>query len=202
MAMIRVTLAVVVGLALGPAWAGAAERVGQLEQAGYAKTVTCSACHGFKGNSRVESVPILAGMAPGYFKKAIEDYATGRRTSPEMEPFAKQVKALGVDEVATFFANQPRTPASPRPDRGRIERGRAAAGQCAPCHGSKGQGDPAKLVPQIAGQPSVYLRNQLLLFKADRRSPGDEALVKMKAALRAVPDETLSDLAAYYASLR
>src|SRR6185436_12824292 len=76
----------VVGVSLaGLAWAG------PMDQVGYAKTVTCSACHGFSGNSRVEAVPILAGMAPAYFKKAIEDYATGKRRSPEMEPFAKQV---------------------------------------------------------------------------------------------------------------
>jgi cytochrome c553 len=164
--------------------------------------VTCSACHGFSGNSRVEAVPILAGMAPAYFKKAIEDYATGKRRSPEMEPFAKQVKLLGVDEVATFFAGQKREAASPRPDRAGVERGRVAATQCAACHGPEGQGDPAKLVPQIAGQPAVYIRNQLLLFKMDKRSPGDEAVTKMKAALKAVPDETLADLAAYYSSLR
>jgi cytochrome c553 len=175
---------------------------GPLDQAGYAKVVTCSACHGFNGNSRVEAVPILAGMSPAYFKKAIEDYATGKRISPEMEPFAKQVKALGVDEVATFFAAQRRDPASPKPDRAGIERGRAAAAQCAPCHGAEGQGDPAKLVPRIAGQPAVYLRNQLVLFKADKRSPGDEALTKMKAVLKAVPDDTLADLAAYFSSLR
>ena len=78
--MIRVMLAIVAGLALGAAGAAwAAERVGELEQAGYAKTVTCSACHGFKGNSRVESVPILAGMAPGYFSKAIEDQTVEAR---------------------------------------------------------------------------------------------------------------------------
>lgn len=150
----------------------------------------------------MEAVPILAGMAPAYFKKAIEDYATGKRRSPEMEPFAKQVKLLGVDEVATFFAGQKREAASPRPDRAGVERGRVAATQCAACHGPEGQGDPAKLVPQIAGQPAVYIRNQLLLFKMDKRSPGDEAVTKMKAALKAVPDETLADLAAYYSSLR
>jgi cytochrome c553 len=183
------------------ALAGAAG-AGELEQAGYAKTVTCSACHGFKGNSRVEAVPILAGMSPAYFKKAIEDYATGKRVSPEMEPFAKQVKVLGVDEVANFFAAQRREPASPRPDHAGVERGRAAAVQCKACHGADGRGDPAKLIPQIAGQPAVYLRNQLLLFKADKRSPGDDALTKMKAALKAVPDGTLSDLAAYYSSLK
>jgi cytochrome c553 len=187
----------VVGVSLaGLAWAG------PMDQVGYAKTVTCSACHGFSGNSRVEAVPILAGMAPAYFKKAIEDYATGKRRSPEMEPFAKQVKLLGVDEGATFFAGQKREAASPRPDRAGVERGRVAATQCAACHGPEGRGDPAKLVPQIAGQPAVYIRNQLLLFKMDKRSPGDEAVTKMKAALKAVPDETLADLAAYYSSLR
>ena len=199
--MIRVAFGAVVGL-LVLGLAGVAGAAGPLDEVGYVTTVTCSACHGFKGNSRVEAVPILAGMPAEYFKKAIEDYATGKRLSPEMEPFAKQVKALGVDEVSAFFAAQRREPASPRPDRAGVERGRAAAVPCAACHGAQGQGDVARLVPPIAGQPAVYLRNQLLLFKADKRSPGDEALTKMKAALKAVSDETLSDLAAYYASLR
>ncbi len=199
--MIRMSCVAVIGVAvLG--LAGTAVGAGPLDTPGYAKTVTCSACHGFSGNSRVEAVPILAGMSPAYFKKAIEDYATGKRISPEMEPFAKQVKVLGVDEVAAFFAAQRREAASPKPDRAGVERGRLAATQCAACHGPEGQGDPAKLVPQIAGQPAVYLRNQLLLFKADKRSPGDDALTKMKAALKAVPDGTLSDLAAYFSSLR
>lgn len=88
------------------------------------------------------------------------------------------------------------------PDRVAVDRGRAAAEPCAACHGAEGRGDPAKLVPRIAGQPAGYLRNQLLLFKTDRRSPGDEALTRMKAVLKAVPDATLADLAAYYSSLR
>jgi cytochrome c553 len=197
--MRRAWLVVVVGLVLG--WSGPAE-AGPLDQPGYAKTVTCSACHGFNGNSRGEAVPSLAGMAPGYFKKAIEDYAAGRRPSAEMEPFAKQVKALGVDEIAAFFAAQRREPTPQKLERGAAERGRAAATQCAACHGAQGQGDPAKLVPQIAGQPAAYLRNQLLLFKADKRSPGDAELTKMKAVLATIPDATLADLAAYYSSLR
>ena len=199
--MMRILLVVVVsGLVLGgTVGVGVA---GPLDPPGYAKTVTCSACHGYSGNSRVEAVPILAGMAPEYFKKAIEDYATGKRLSPEMEPFAKQVKLLGVDEVAAFFAAQRREPASPRPDRAGVERGRAAAPQCAACHGPEGQGDAAKLVPRIAGQPAVYLRNQLVLFKAEKRSPGDAELNKMKAVLKAIPDAALGDVAAYYSSLR
>lgn len=183
-------------LGAGPAAAG------PVDTPGYAKTVTCSACHGFGGNSRVEAMPILAGMSPGYFKKAIEDYASGRRVSAEMEPLARQVKILGIDEVAAFFASQKRTQGTSRPDPAGVARGRDAAAQCATCHGAEGQGDPAKLVPQIAGQPAVYLRNQLLLFKADKRSPGDEAVTKVKVLLKTIPDQTLADVAAYYASLR
>jgi cytochrome c553 len=175
---------------------------GPLDTPGYAKAVTCSACHGANGNSRSESMPILAGMNVAYFKKTIEDYAAGRRPSPEMEPFAKQVKLLGVDEIATFFAAQKREPSPSKPDRAAIERGRAASASCAACHGPEGQGDAPKLVPAIAGQPAGYIRNQLLLFKADKRSPGDPALTQLKSILKGIPDETLADVAAYYSSLK
>jgi cytochrome c553 len=103
-----------------------------------------------------------------------------------MEPFAKQVKLLGVDEIATFFAAQKREPSPGKPDRAAIERGRAASAACAACHGPEGQGDAPKLVPAIAGQPTGYIRNQLLLFKADKRSPGDPALTQLKSVLRSI----------------
>jgi cytochrome c553 len=175
---------------------------GPFDAPGFAKAYTCSACHGAGGNSQADTMPILAGMNPAYFKKAIEDYASGKRPSPEMEPFAKQVKALGVDEIAGYFAAQSRQPASARPTAAAVERGRAASAQCAGCHGANGAGDPAKVVPAIAGQPPGYLRNQMALFKADRRSPGDEALGKMKAVMKTLSDETIADLAAFFSSLR
>jgi sulfide dehydrogenase [flavocytochrome c] flavoprotein chain len=189
-------IGLLIGVAAPPASAG------PLDQRGYAKAVTCSACHGIAGNSRSDAVPILAGIDPAYFRKAIDDYASGKRVSAEMEPFAKQVKLLGVDELAAYFAAQPREPTPIRPDRDAVERGRRPATECASCHGPEGQGDPTKQAPRIAGQPAGYIRNQLLLFKADKRSPGDEALTKMKAILKAVPNGTLQDVAAYYSSLR
>jgi cytochrome c553 len=193
------TTALTLGVLFGLATTALA---GPLDAPGYAKAVTCSACHGANGNSRSDSMPILAGMNVAYFKKAIEDYAAARRVSPEMEPFAKQVKLLGVDEIATFFAAQKREPSPSKPDRAAIERGRAASAPCAACHGPEGQGDAPKLVPAIAGQPVGYIRNQLLLFKADKRSPGDPALTQLKFLLRSIPDETLADIAAYYSSLK
>jgi len=181
-----------------PAPAGA----GPLDAPGYAKAFTCSACHGPAGQSPSDAMPIIAGIAPGYFKKAIEDYASGRRVSAEMEPYAKMVRELGVEDVAGYFAAQPRRPTEVKSDLAAVARGKAAAPQCGGCHGADGAGDAAKLVPDLRGQPPGYLRSQMLLFKAEKRSPGDEPLKAMKVIMRTIPDETLTDLAAYYSTLK
>lgn len=183
-------------LIAGPAVAG------PLDSPGALKALNCSACHGQGGRSPGETVPILAGMRPEYFKKAIADYAAGRRPSSEMEPYAKQVLEFGVDDYAAYFAAQARWRPAGRVDRAAAERGRAASAACATCHGPDGRGDPARGAPDIAGQPAAYLLNQLRLFKRDRRSPGDPVLRSAKESVRALPDQTLADLAAYYSSLR
>jgi len=175
---------------------------GPLDMAGAPQALVCSACHGFAGQSQSNTMPILAGMPTWYFKKAIQDYAAGKRQSPEMEPYAKQVVQSGLDDVAAYFAAQKRTATSVKVDSAAIERGRAAAVQCTVCHGASGKGDQSKGVPDLTGQPPGYLRNQMLLFKADRRSPGDPQLKALKALMLTIPDEQLADLAAYWSSVR
>lgn len=175
---------------------------GPLDAPGAAKALNCAACHGPGGQSSSDAMPILAGLWPEYFKKAIEDYAAGRRPSPEMEPYAKQVLELGLDDVAAYFAGQPRAATTVKVDAAAVARGRTAAQQCAVCHGPEGKGDRAKLIPDITGQPPGYLRTQMLLFKQDRRSPGDERLKALKALMRTIPDETFADLAAYFSRQR
>ena len=193
----RIVLGVLMVLmAAGSAFAG------PLDTPGATKALTCSACHGLNGLSVSNTMPILAGIAPGYFKKAIEDYAAGKRPSPEMEPYAKAVQALGVDEVAGYFAAQKKEPTPIRADAAAAERGKTAAVQCALCHGPDGRGDPAKLIPDLRGQPPGYLKSQMLLFKADKRSPGDPALKALKALMATIPDQTFDDLAAYFSSVR
>ena len=193
----RTTVAVLVVLSVA---SGAA--AGPLDAPGADKAVVCSACHGPGGQSPSNVMPILAGMPSWYLKKAVQDYAAGRRPSPEMEPYAKQVLQLGVDEIAAYFSGQTRQPAAVRPDAAAVERGRAAAAQCVVCHAASGKGDPGKGIPDITGQPQGYLQSQMLLFKADRRSPGDESLKALKAFFRQIADEQIVDLAAYYSSLR
>ena len=180
----------------GPAAAG------PLDGPGASSALVCSACHGFAGQSPSNTMPILAGMPPWYFKKAIQDYAAGKRPSPEMEPYAKQVVQFGVDDVAAYFAAQKRTASPVKVDPAAVERGRVASAQCTLCHGVSGKGDPSKGVPDLTGQPPGYLRNQMLLFKADRRSPGDAQLKALKTLMSTIPDEQLTDLAAYWSSVR
>ena len=184
------------GLAVAPASAG------PLDHPGYSKASTCSACHGFAGNSRSATMPILAGMNAAYLKKALEDYASGKRVSPEMEPYSKMAVQLGADDVAAYFAAQTKQPTPIAADPQAVARGRAASQQCVICHGANGKGDPAKNIPDLTGQPAGYLQSQMVLFKADRRSPGDEPLKAMKALMKTIPDNALADLAAYYSSLR
>jgi cytochrome c553 len=195
-------IALAAALVLG-VWAGqAAHAAGPLDDRGALKSVTCAACHGQAGNSRSSAMPIIAGQDAAYLKKQIEDYAAGKRLSAEMEPYAKQVLNLGVDDVVAYFASRRREPTPIASPADAVARGRSAAAQCVVCHGPQGQGDAAKLIPNLAGQAPGYLREQLLLFKQDRRSPGDPALAALKALLKTIPDETLEDLAAYYSSLR
>ena len=148
------------------------------------------------------AMPIIAGLDAGYLKKQIEADAAGKRLSAEMEPYAKQVLDLGVDDVAAYFAARRREPTPVTSPADAIARGSSAAAQCASCHGPRGQGDAARGIPGLAGQAPGYLREQLLLFKAERRSPGDPAVGAVKAMLKTIPDDTFADLAAYYSSLR
>jgi cytochrome c553 len=195
MSIILISLLLALGLTV-PAAAG------PLDGPGAPQALVCSACHGFAGQSQSNTMPILAGMAPWYFKKSIQDYAAGKRTSPEMEPYAKMVLEFGVDDVAAYFGAQKRTASPVKLDPAAVERGRAAAVQCTLCHGVSGKGDPARGVPDLTGQPPGFLRNQMLLFKADRRSPGDAQLKAIKALMLTIPDEQLADLAAYWSSVR
>lgn len=194
-------LALASGLAAALALPAAAS-AGPLDHPGATKTVVCAACHGQGGNSQSSAMPIIAGMDAGYFKKQIENYATGKRVSAEMEPYAKQVREVGLDDVAAYFAAQKREPTPVKADPAGVTRGKTAAAACVICHGDNGRGDLAKGIPSIAGQAPGFLAEQMTLFKQDRRNPGDATLAAVKALMKTIPDATFADLAAYYSSLR
>ena len=184
--------------------APAKTEAGPLDSAGAQKALVCSACHGFAGNSPSNSVPILAAMAPSYFKKAINDYAAGRRPSPEMEPYSKYVLQFGLDDIADFFAVQRKqAPAKIKSDPKALSRGATLASQCAACHGAQGEGDAFRVVPALQGQPAAYLKAQMDLFKGDKRKLEDAEQDKTKKTMfKGLDAADFADLAAYYSTLK
>jgi Cytochrome c553 len=176
---------------------------GPLDSAGAQKALVCSACHGFAGNSPGNTVPIIAGMAPNYFKKAIKDYAEGKRPSPEMEPYSKYVLQAGIDEIADYFAIQTRQRATTKSDPSAVKRGAALAGQCAACHGPSGEGDAFQAIPAIQGQPAGYLQLQLMILKENKRKLDDAVVDETKKTmLKPLSEADLAGLAAYFSSLK
>src|SRR3989304_646847 len=166
--------------AAGP---GAPRAAGPLDDPAFAKVITCAACHGANGNSSSDMMPSIAGLDPAYFKRQIENYASGKRPSPEMEPYAKETQFLGLDQIAAYFAAQKRLPTPIRTSAQAAARGKTIAAQCVICHGPDGKGEAARLIPGIAGQPPGYLVQQMLLLKADTRDPGDPLLAAQKALM-------------------
>jgi cytochrome c553 len=176
---------------------------GPLDSPGAQKALVCSACHGFAGNSPGNTVPIIAGMSPNYFKKAIKDYAEGRRPSPEMEPYSKYVLQAGIEDIADYFAVQTRQRATTKVDPNAVKRGAALAGQCAACHGANGEGDAFRTVPAIHGQPAGYLQLQLTILKENKRKLEDATVDEAKKTmLKPLSEADLAGLAAYFSSLK
>ena len=73
--------------------------------------------------------------------------------------------------------------------------GRTRAQQCATCHGPLGMSiNPG--APNLAGQPAVYLVEQLKAFRSGKRPHQVMGIIA-----KPLQDGEISDLAAWYASL-
>jgi cytochrome c553 len=74
--------------------------------------------------------------------------------------------------------------------------GKAKAGACAVCHGPLGL-SMVPNAPHLAGQPEIYLVEQLRNYRNGRR-----AHEVMNVIARPLTDRDIEDLAAWYASLK
>ena len=161
----------------------------------------CSACHGFGGNSRGDTVPILAGADAAYLKKALSDYAAGRRPSPRWSrtrrwPFAS-ASTTSSDTSRDSRGSRRWSRRTPPPSSAGARRRRSARDARRRREGGSREDDPephgtaAGLSPQPApplpAGPAEPRR---------RRPDGREQVIAT------IPEETLADLAAYFSSLR
>lgn len=79
---------------------------------------------------------------------------------------------------------------------GDVQAGRSKAAACAVCHGALGI-SMVPNAPHLAGQPEMYLAEQLRNFRSGRRPHEVMAVVAQPLS-----DRDIEDLAAWFASLR
>ena len=166
--------------------------------AGKTKAAVCGACHGADGNSTVATYPILAGQTARYIYLQLRDFKEGRRKDPVMSPMAANLTKQDMLDLGAYFSAQKATSQNAKGDTALITKGKgvADAALCTMCHlgGFSGQNE----IPKAGGQHYDYVLKQLQDFKAKRRT-NDAG--NMTAVLRTIPDEDLTALAAYVASL-
>lgn len=74
--------------------------------------------------------------------------------------------------------------------------GRAKAAACAVCHGQAGVSTLPN-APHLAGQPALYLEEQLKSYRSGRRRHE-----QMNVVAKPLSDAEIADLAAWYSSIR
>jgi cytochrome c553 len=74
--------------------------------------------------------------------------------------------------------------------------GKARAGMCITCHGPLGLSQ-MPIAPNLAGQPAIYLVEQLKNFRSGKRQ--NEV---MGVIAKPLADQEIDDLAAWYASIQ
>lgn len=74
--------------------------------------------------------------------------------------------------------------------------GRKLARQCQTCHGIDGVAK-IPIAPNLAGESQIYLETQLKAFRSGKREHE-----MMSVVAKSLTDQQISDLAAWYASIR
>jgi len=144
-----------------------AEAVGR----GATFALRCTMCHGARGLSEAGS-PNLAGQHAAVIYKQLQDYTSGARTSAIMMPLVAGLTDLDMRDLAAYYAYLPRPPDS-HPARGvpapQIVASGAPLRGIAPCGACHGGLDHKPGSAWLDGQPSGYLRAQLLNFASGAR---------------------------------
>lgn len=81
---------------------------------------------------------------------------------------------------------------------GDAEAGSGKIGVCAACHGQDGKGT-APIYPNLAGQSATYLESAMKAYRDDQRQGGMASMMTPQA--KALSDEDIADIAAYYSEL-
>lgn len=198
------SLRFVMGLLLGVLSATSASAADVADKATTIATTVCVACHGADGNSTITANPRLAGQHPEYLVKQLQNFKSGERKNPVMEPMASTLSAEDVAGLAAYFgAQNPKTGNAkengPGSEGEKIYKGgvmHVGIPACAACHGPNGAGIPVRF-PRLAGQHAEYVTNQLKAFRSGERANGP----MMRAIAEKMTDRQIAAVADYIQGL-
>jgi len=209
-------------LFLAAALAGTTARAESLvdgsADAGKAKSITCTACHGQDGNSVNPLWPNIAGQSAPYivaqltaFRAGASDPQNASRHDPLMSPQAMSLSDEDIRDLAVYFESLPApAQAVADPDPLVVDKGEALyrggdggndASACLACHGPTGLGNPAARYPSLKGQHAAYTAKQLRAFADGRRSTDGKTRMMRDIAARLSSDD-IDALASYVQGLR
>ena len=178
-------------------------------EAGKAKSITCTACHGAEGNSVNPLWPNNAGQGAPYIVAQLQAFKAGLRKDPLMAPQAMALSEEDINDLAVYFEGLPaavQAVANPATvNRGEaLYRGGDAdkdVPACLACHGPTGRGNPAAKYPALQGQHAAYTAKTLRDYASGARQSVDKTQIMRDIASR-LSDEDIEAVASYVQGLR
>tara|TARA_Y100001951_G_scaffold8646_1_gene5428 strand:+ start:3957 stop:4520 length:564 start_codon:yes stop_codon:yes gene_type:complete len=171
--------------------------------------MACGTCHGADAMGMAAAgFPRLAGISAGYTRKQLEDFRSGTRSNPVMQPIAAALSDEEMDAVAAMLEARP---APVFASVGRAEKVEGVGAhlalrgawernipECVACHGPAGIG-VGESFPPLAGQSTQYLSAQLNAWRQGTRKNDPNDL--MGHIARAMTDDEVQAVAEYFAGL-
>ncbi len=169
--------------------------------------VSCSACHGEQGISKVAGYPSLAGQLATFTYKQLRDYADQSRDHPLMTSIAQGLSEQETADLAVWFSSLP--PAANSPASSEIVEkaeqlvfkgdGKRTLPPCIVCHGADGKGEKMD-IPALAGQRADYLEKTLQEYKNGTRR--NDIYSRMRLISQQLSEQEIAILAKYYEALK
>lgn len=73
-------------------------------RAGREKALTCQACHGMDGLSKVPDAPNVAGQTEGYLAAQLQAFRSGVRKNEAMSVVASTLTDRDIENLAAYYA--------------------------------------------------------------------------------------------------
>lgn len=197
------------GLTLVAFTAEATSLVDGSADAGKAKALTCTACHGPAGNSANAIWPNIAGQNAPYTQAQLVAFKSGLRKNALMSSQAMLLSDEDMADLAVYFESLPGAIQSVA-DASLVTRGEAlyrggnkekGVPACLACHGPTGKGNPAAKYPMLKGQHAAYTELQLKAY-ADGSRVGAGKVQMMRGIASRLDEEDIKALASYVQGLK